>query len=61
MYKSKKKKEKEKQARIDAFLAEYKELSQKHKIDIGTQLKANSSGIVPQLVFKFLDENNTNN
>jgi hypothetical protein len=56
MYKSKKKKAQEKQEKLNNFLTEYKELSNKHKIDIGAQLKAGPNGIIPQLFFKFLDE-----
>ena len=60
-YKSKKKKAEEKKERLDAFLAEYKELSAKHKIDIGCNLKVAQNGIIPQLYFKFLDEDASKN
>jgi len=51
-------KNKEIEAKVQAFLAEYRVLSAKHQIDIGAQLKVDQNGIVPVIVFKDLKADN---
>ena len=53
----KNKKEEKKKARVEAFIAEVKPLTVKHKIDISAQLQYTPQGIKPQVVFIFTDEN----
>jgi hypothetical protein len=42
--------------KMEAFIADYKEVSQKHGIDIGAALSVTEKGIVPVLKFIFIDK-----
>jgi hypothetical protein len=53
----KEKKEKEMRANLDSFIKEYKELSEKHRIDIYARIRIEETGIFAEPAFKFLDIN----
>ena len=51
-----KKQEEENKKKVEAFIAEYKELSRKHGIDIAPSLNITQNGIVPVVRFIKVDE-----
>lgn len=53
-------KEEENQKRAKAFIEEYKELSKKHKLDFGAEIRINANGLYPTIVIKELKETEEN-
>ena len=54
--KANKQQEEENKKKVEAFVAEYRELSKKHGIDIAPSLNITQNGIVPIVRFIKVDE-----